>query len=171
MTGGVAVQFEGGVCVGGWGAAVGALSVLPSAVSRSGWCVGCLFYFVLTSFLFPVVLVIFIISRVCCVCVLLGRQRVGGGRLGVLAGSSHCFHCWCALAPKYSFGGLVQSGLSGWSRYMFTSGSCQANLVHFVSDRVSLCSWLSVLRLQGAVSLISVRVWVSGNLGNRGKVP
>jgi hypothetical protein len=29
----------------------------------------------------------------------------------------------------------------------------------------------SLLRLQGAVSLISVRVWFSGDLGNRGKVP
>ena len=28
-----------------------------------------------------------------------------------------------------------------------------------------------MLRLQGAVSLISVRVWFSGDLGNRGKVP
>ena len=43
------------LCRGGWGAAVGALSVLPSVVSRSGWCVECLFYFVLMSFLFPVV--------------------------------------------------------------------------------------------------------------------
>ena len=38
-------------------------------------------------------------------------------------------------------------------------------LIEF-SERIKTLLWL-----QGAVSLISIRVWVSGNLGNHGKVP